>query len=51
LGSGANPLRLVIDDAALMGQIAGRVVTLSDRRGHAKILTMLAPRTQVRCGH
>ena len=43
-GSDANPLRQVIGDAALMGQIAGRVVTLSDQRGHAKVLTMLAPR-------
>ncbi len=34
-------------DAALMGQIADRVVTLSDLRGLANVLTMLVPRTQV----
>ena len=34
-------------DAALMGQIAGRVVPLSDLRGLANVLTMLVPRTQI----
>ncbi len=34
-------------DAALMGQIADRVVTLSDLRSLANVLTMLVPRTQV----
>jgi hypothetical protein len=44
LGSDANPLRLAIDDAALTGQSAGRVVMLSDRRGLVKVLTRLALR-------
>ena len=34
-------------DAALMGQVADRVVTLRDLRGLANVLTMLVPRTQV----
>jgi hypothetical protein len=34
-------------DAAQMGQIADRAVTLSDLRGLANVLTMLVPRTQV----
>jgi hypothetical protein len=59
-GDGAIPLALPGDkartavilippdcDAALMGQIADRVVTLSDLRGLANVLTMLVPRTQV----
>ncbi|OIO91951.1 MAG: hypothetical protein AUK03_10360 [Anaerolineae bacterium CG2_30_64_16] len=31
-------------DAALMGQIAARVVTLSDLRGLADVMTLLTPR-------
>jgi hypothetical protein len=34
-------------DAALVGQIADRVVTLSDLRGLASVLTMLVSRAQV----
>jgi hypothetical protein len=34
-------------DAVLMGQIADRVVTLSDLRRLANVLTMWVPRTQV----
>jgi len=34
-------------DAALMGEIADRVATLSDLRGLANVPTKLAPRTQV----
>jgi len=59
-GDGAIPLALPGDkartavilippdcDAALMSQIADRVVTLGDLRGLANVLTMLVPRTQV----
>jgi hypothetical protein len=34
-------------DAALLSQIADRVVTLNDLRGLANVLTMLLPRTRV----
>jgi hypothetical protein len=59
-GDGAIPLALPGDkartavilippdyDAVRMSQIAARVVTLSDLRGLANVLTMLVPRTQV----